>query len=86
MNCPLPPLQDPGKVLERTRLPRSAQQQHAARLLCPDPEAAPAAKRGRWSDDEVGHVAAGCGGVVVGGGGMVGGAGLSLRKEIFGIM
>ena len=71
MNCPLPPLQDPGKVLERTRLPRSAQQQHAARLLCPDPEAAPAAKRGRWSDDVVGHVAAGCGGVVVGGGGMV---------------
>ncbi|PRW61539.1 AATF isoform X1 [Chlorella sorokiniana] len=45
-------MQDPGKVLERTRLPRSAQQQHAARLLCPDPEAAPVAKRGRWSDDE----------------------------------
>lgn len=57
-------------MLERTRLPRSSQQQHAARLLCPDPEAAPAAKRARWSDDEVGDaltasLSGGGGGVVV---------------------
>lgn len=76
-------------MLERTRLPRSAQQQHAARLLCPDPEAASAAKRARWSDDEVGVALTDkCERLRwwVGGGEVVGVAGLSLRKEIFGIL
>jgi hypothetical protein len=41
-------LQDPSKVLQRTRLPRAAQQHQ--RLLCPDPELQ-AAKRRRVVED-----------------------------------
>ena len=45
-------------MLQRTRLPRSAQQQPQQRLLCPDPDQ-PAAKRRRLGDEseEVGAVA-----------------------------
>ncbi|KAL4452760.1 hypothetical protein ABPG75_008422 [Micractinium tetrahymenae] len=44
-------LQDSGKVVQRMRLPRTAQQQPQHRVLCPDPDA-PAAKRRRVDEDE----------------------------------
>ena len=51
-SSPLAPLQlqDPSKVLQRTRLPRAAQQQPHQRLLCPDPELQ-AAKLRRVAED-----------------------------------
>jgi hypothetical protein len=53
-SAPTARLQDPGKVLKRTRLPRSAQAAPQRRVLCPDP-VAPVAKRQRMDDNaEVG--------------------------------
>jgi hypothetical protein len=46
------PVQEPGKVLQRTQVPLSAQRAPQRRVLCPDPDA-PTAKRQCIEEAEV---------------------------------